>query len=136
GEQPTWDLVTKNASIWWKYIIAGILYSLLVYVGFFFLIIPGIYFALKYQFFIYVLVDNNELGVFAALKESARISKGVKWKLFGFWWVALGCVILGIIALGVGIFVAMLVLGTAGAFIYDELRRQSIGVTQAQEIKP
>lgn len=71
----------------------------MVVVGLLFLIVPGIYLGLKYQFFGYLIVDRG-MGPFEALKESGRLTEGAKTDLFVFW-LSLFC----------GILVIMIVLG-------------------------
>jgi len=81
------------------------------------LIIPGIYLALKYQFYGYLIVDKG-MGPIKALKESGRITDGAKKDLLIFWLV-LFCSI-AVIALVLGIFIALPV-GLLMAFISKEL---------------
>jgi len=66
-----------------NYIIASILYGLMVIVGLIFLIVPGIYLAIKHQFYTYLIVDKG-MGPIEAIKESGRITKGALWNLLGF----------------------------------------------------
>src|SRR5690606_16989794 len=63
-------------------LIATLLFSLLLFVGFLLFFIPGIYFALKYSQFQYAIIDKN-MGPIEALKESARLTKGKKLTLIG-----------------------------------------------------
>ena len=67
-----------------KYLAAYIIYSLMVFIGFMLLIVPGIYLGLKYQFYGYLIVDKR-LGPIEALKESSRMTSGAIMNLFVFW---------------------------------------------------
>jgi len=74
--------------------------------GFILLIIPGVLFAIAYQFSGYFMVDG-ELGVRAAMKKSWRATKGLRWKLF---WLSIlvGLLnILGLAVVGIGLFVTV-----------------------------
>ncbi len=71
-----------------KYVVATILYGLMVIIGLIFLVVPGIYLALKYQFYGYVIVDKG-IGPIGALKESGRLTQGAKKDLFMFWLILL-----------------------------------------------
>jgi uncharacterized membrane protein len=99
---------------------ATLLLGLITVVGVILLIVPGIYFALKYQFTIQLIIDKN-LGVMAAMKESARITNGNKMAIFVFDLQCLGVVILGVLALGVGLLVALPTVELATIKVYRSL---------------
>jgi hypothetical protein len=63
-----------------KYIVASLLFWVMVYVGLLLLIVPGIYILLTYGFFGLEMIDRN-LGPLDAFARSADITKGVKWSL-------------------------------------------------------
>jgi uncharacterized membrane protein len=95
-----------NPKIYIKFFLLSLLVSLVVMLGFVLLIIPGVLFAIAYQFSGYFMVDG-ELGVRAAMKKSWRATKGLRWKLF---WLSLlvGLLnILGLAVVGVGLFVTV-----------------------------
>lgn len=106
------------------YILASILYGLVIGAGFLLLIIPGIYFTLRYGMYSYLVADRR-LGAISALRESARITDGAKWQLLLVGLVSIGIALLGVLALGIGLFVAVPVLGLAYASIYRSLLTQS-----------
>lgn len=102
------------------FIVGSIIYALIVVVGLIFLIVPGIYFGIRYHFYSYFIVDKK-LSPLEALKESSRITSGVKWKLFLFSLV-LGLVnVLGVLAFVVGLFVTVPVTMIAYAHVYRKL---------------
>lgn len=113
------DLFGQTSKIW-KFIGANILYGLIILAGLILFIIPGIYFAIKYGFFRYLIVDKN-MGIRESLKESARMTEGVKFDL-----VLIGIMfglinILGVLAMGVGILLSIPVTMIAAAYVYDKL---------------
>ncbi|MFZ5954351.1 MAG: hypothetical protein ACOYT8_04615 [Candidatus Dependentiae bacterium] len=57
------------------------IYWAVVCIGILALLIPGIYMALRWYFFPYVLVDKN-VSLVQALKRSSEITKGMKFSLF------------------------------------------------------
>lgn len=128
-----WGNFTENIHLWWKMLLGSLLYTVIVYAGTILLIVPGIYFGIKYQFFGFALIENPQRGIWESFKRSAEITKGAKWKLFGFWWVMLGIIILGFIALGVGVLVSILVISIANAFIFTTLAKQITGETSQKE---
>ena len=90
-----------------RYLFASILYGILVIVGFLLLLIPGIYWSLKYGQYRMLIVDKN-LGVLDSFKESARITADKKWKILlvslayaGLMILSMAPLILGVIIFGV-----------------------------------
>lgn len=117
-----------------KIIFASILLNILIGIGFILLIIPGIYFALRYCLVTYVLVDKN-VGIMEAFDESSRLTQGVKWQLLLFG-IVLGCVALaGFIVFIVGIIVALPIVMVAVTHAYRQLTK-SQGVAAAQPTAP
>ena len=109
--------------LFFKYLFGSILYGLIVFGGFILLIVPGIIWSIKYQFFAYFIIDK-ELGPIEALKKSGEITKGVKWNLFLFGLLLAGINLLGVLALLIGIFAAMPTTMVATAFVYRKLLAQ------------
>ena len=106
--------------LFFRYLVVSILLGLLVVAGFVFLVIPGIYFFLKYQFSPYLIVDKD-LGVVDSFKESAQITDGVKWQLLGFSLAMMGINILGVLALGIGLLVTIPMTFLVYVFVYRKL---------------
>lgn len=102
------------------YLVARVLYGLIVLAGLLLLIVPGFIWMMTYMFFGYALVDKN-LKPRAALRESARITKGKRWKLFGFSMVVLLVNILGALALGIGLFITVPTTYLAVVYVYKQL---------------
>lgn len=116
------DLFSQT-KLFWKFLIASILYGLVLVVGFILLIIPGIYFSLKYGFFGYVLVDHPELSATESLSESAHLTEGIKLELFFFTLVLMGINILGLIVFGIGLLYTLPVSVMAYTALYRSLTR-------------
>jgi uncharacterized membrane protein len=76
----------------------------MITVGLFLLVVPGVYLALKYQFYGYLIVDKG-LGAVEALRESGRITEGAKKDILIFW-LTLGCS-MAVIMLLLGVFIAI-----------------------------
>ena len=70
----------------WPFLGASLLFTLMFVVGLLLFIVPGIYWALKYQFYGELIVDKK-MGALESLKKSSEITKGVKWQLLGFGFV-------------------------------------------------
>jgi uncharacterized membrane protein len=107
-----------------NFLVGSIVYGIIVAIGLVFLIIPGIYLAVKYQFYDYLIVDKG-MGPLEAIKRSGVLTEGVKRNLVLFWLVLVGINILGMIALGVGLIATIPVSWLANAYVYRRLQLQA-----------
>lgn len=109
-----------NPKPFWKYLGISILLGLIVGIGLILLIVPGIILALVFFLSGYLVIDKG-LNPIRALKESARLTKGNRWKLFLLLLAAILIMIIGFIALFVGILVAAPVVAIASVHAYRVL---------------
>jgi hypothetical protein len=107
-----------------NYILGSIIYGAVVCVGLILLVIPGLYIAIKFQFYSYLIVDKN-LGPIEAFKKSAILTKGVIQNLALFWLMLAGINIMGFIALGVGLLATIPVSWLANSYVYRRLQLQA-----------
>lgn len=120
GEKGEFSDLFSCYPLFFKYLVGSILYGLIVSVGLILLIIPGIIWAIKFQFFDYLIVDKG-LGPIDALEKSSEITRGVKWDLFIFD-MLIGIInLLGFLCLLVGLFVTIPTTMVATAFVYRKL---------------
>lgn len=117
------DLWTKAGRIG-KYFLASFLYGLMVFIGLIFLIVPGLFLAVRFGLYPYFVVDQGQ-GPIQALKSSWRTVKGASWRVFGFWLATWLITLLGIIALGFGLLAALPTVWTAAALVYRKLWNQT-----------
>lgn len=103
GESFDLDTILSTQPLFFKYVGATILLSIMLVLGFLFFIIPGIYFAITYTFVPYLVVDK-EMGVFESMKKSAEMTKGKKWDILAFMIVSLLIGYSGFLLFFVGIF--------------------------------
>lgn len=92
----------------------GILLGLLCF------IVPGIYLIIRWMFAEYLIVDKG-LRPIEALRESSKMTEGVKWALLGYLLLGFLIMLLGLIVLVVGIIPASMVLAFATIHIYRQL---------------
>ena len=102
------------------YFLASILYGLIIFVGFVLLIVPGIIWSIKFQFFPYFMVDRGT-GIIESLKLSSKITNNNKWRLFLFGLVQGLVGFLGFLLLGIGILAAIPIGTMAEAYVYRKL---------------
>ena len=110
--------------LFFRYLFASILYGLVVLLGMIFLIIPGIYLAVRFWFYDYFIVDKRA-GIIESLKRSWRITQGSAWNLFLFSLLLIGINLLGILCLLVGLFATVPTTMIASAFVYRKLLAQA-----------
>jgi len=110
--------------LFFKYLFGSILYGLIVVGGMILLIIPGIIWGIKFQFFSCFIVDKG-VGPIEALKRSSAITKGAKWDLFLFNLLLVLINLLGAICLLIGLFVTIPTTMVAWAFVYRRLLAQT-----------
>lgn len=121
NEKPTiQDLVSKK-HLFSKYIFSNILVSILTIIGFLFFIIPGIVLAVRMQFYVYFIVEE-EVGPIDAIKKSWNLTKGSFWNIFFFGLLAGGVQILGALALLVGLIFTTPTMWVAWAVVYEKLK--------------
>lgn len=114
------DLFSVTADEFLRYIISGLIYSLIVIGGFILLVIPGIIWGIKYQYYGYLVIDK-QIAPMDGIKESGRITQGHKMNLFLLALLVGLLNVLGFLALFVGVFIAAPVTGLAQAFVYRKL---------------
>ncbi len=114
----------NSEGVFWTYLGASILYGLIVLGGILLLIIPGIYWAIKYQFTLNLVVDKK-LSPVEALKESGKITQGHKWWLLGFG-IVLGLINLAtIFTLFLGLVITIPVTVMSQMFVYRQFSLQT-----------
>lgn len=107
-----------------NYLVGLIIYGIMVAIGLIFFVVPGLYLAVKYQFYGYLIVDKG-MGPIDAIKMSGALTQGVKRNLVLFWLMLAGINILGMLALGVGLIASVPVSWLATAYVYRRLQLQA-----------
>lgn len=114
----------SGADLLVKFILASFLYFLIVLAGFILLIVPGIIWAIKYQFYAYLIVDKG-LNPTEAIKKSGEITAGNKGKLFWLMILFILINIAGAICLLVGLLATIPTTMVAMAYVYRKLLGES-----------
>ncbi len=110
-----------------RFLGASILYGLVILVGFVLLIIPGIYLAIRLQFYSFLIVDKNA-GVVDSLKKSWALTQGTALNLFLFTLLIVILNIVGAIVLFVGLIVTIPTTTMAAVYVYRKLLSQTPGI--------
>ena len=137
GKEKDWRDIYRKYPLFLKFIVSSVLYGLIVIGGLILFIVPGIIWSLKFGLYTYLIVDKNA-GPIEALKMSSRITQGVKWQLLLFNFLAGLIIIAGLLALVLGVFVAVPVVTLAGAWVYRKLEQQTNAVqeTPVSDVRP
>lgn len=125
GDEPQFAAYGQQAHKILTYFCSNILAFLIVLIGLVFLIIPGIYLALRLQFFSAAIVDDNA-GIIESLKKSWEITKGHTFSLFLLCLTMIGICIVGCLLFIVGIFVAIPLTYMMYAYVYRKLVNANI----------
>ncbi len=113
------------------FIFAAVLFYLAAILGLILFIVPGIMVMVAMGFYKYLAIEK-ELSPIDALKESMRITKGYRWKIF--WFTLLGGIImvLGFVCLFVGSFFTIPLVLIADTLIYKKL--SGTGSVEVEEV--
>jgi uncharacterized membrane protein len=80
GKKATFNDLFSQTSVLIKGVLAALLYGVIVLLGIICFIIPGIWLAIRLQFYKYLVVDKK-MGPIEALKGSWNMTKGNVWNL-------------------------------------------------------
>jgi uncharacterized membrane protein len=105
---------------YWRFVGTSLLAGIVTIIGLILLIVPGIIIGIIVGFAAYIVIDRG-LAPFDALRESARITKGNRWKLFLLGLAVLGINIIGFCLLLIGLFVTMPITALAVMHAYRTL---------------
>ena len=125
GEEPQFSTYGQEARKFLHYLVANILYSIIVCIGIVLLIIPGIYLAIRLQFFQQYIVSEERCSAIDALKKSWELTQGQAMPLFLLALVQIGLTLLGLILLVVGLFVAIPLIVMMQCYVFRKLRIES-----------
>lgn len=120
GSKPAYRALFSQNNKIFKYFLATILYTLIVVAGLLLFIVPGVIWAIKYSFYDYYIVDKDA-NIWESFLLSGQATMGNKWTLLGLGFV-LGVInLLGVLCLGVGLFVTIPIALMAEVYAYKLL---------------
>ena len=124
GQAFDWEVLVKRLDGYLTFLLTAVLYGLIVAGGLILLVVPGVYWAVKYAFATFLVVDR-QIDPLTALRESGRITEGQRGRLFWFGLALLGINLLGAIAFGVGLFLTIPTSYLASAYVFRRLEAQA-----------
>jgi len=114
----------------WVYIVSGFIALVAIALGLVMLIVPGIIVAVRLKFIPFLILDENA-GPIDAVQRSWDLTRGYTLDLFLYDILLVAINILGLLALGVGIFVSAPVTGLALTEMYRVLKARETGQAPA-----
>ena len=123
GEPIEYKQIVPPMSLVWKVFLASLLIGVLVFAGLILLVIPGIYFALRFSMVRFAVLDGA--GVMESFEKSTKLTDGYKWQLLGFFAVIVLINIVGALLLMVGLLVTVPVTMIALAQVYLKLKARA-----------
>lgn len=106
-----------------KYWLGSVIFGLIVLLGILLFLVPGIIWAIKLQYYSFLIVEKK-MGPIEAFRLSWQITKGNKWQLF-LLGILLGLItLLGVLALVVGLLISIPTTMLAQAYVYRKLLSQ------------
>jgi len=109
-----------GAQDFFSFLLAAVLYGLMVGFGLALLVVPGVILAVRYGLWGLVVVDQHA-DPLEAFKRSAVVTEGVRWELLVFGLALAGVNMVGALALGVGLLATIPVTAVAAARVYRQL---------------
>ncbi len=109
-----------------RVVLGWVVYILIMLGGLVLLVLPGIIWAIRFQFFAYVIVDEDA-GALESLRRSSTITRGETLNLLGFGVVCALISLAGMLALLVGALVAYPTVALADAYVYRRLSAKAAG---------
>ena len=104
-------------------ILANLIVTALVMIGFVMLIIPGIIIACRLAFVSYLVMDKN-MEAMKAVEKSWQMTKGYGWTIFGMAILTFFICIAGLIVFGVGILISLMWMHAAFASLYQAVNNK------------
>ena len=120
GEEPQFSAYGQQSRKIITWLITGLIYTVVIIVGFALLVFPGIYLAIRLQFF-YTSIVEEDTGIMASLKRSWEITRGQAMPLFLLLLVTTGFTVLGLGFFVIGIFVTFPLVSLMYCYVFRKL---------------
>lgn len=120
GEEPQFSAYGQQSRKIITWLIAGLIYTIIVIAGLALLVLPGIYLAIRLQFF-YTSIVEEDTGIVTSLKRSWEITRGQTMPLFLLLLMVIGFTVLGLAFGVIGIFVTCPLTGLMYCYVFRKL---------------
>ncbi|AIQ58389.1 DUF975 family protein [Paenibacillus borealis] len=126
-----------NKERYWAIVVTMLWRGFLNFLWFLLLIIPGIVKSYAYSQVPYILADNPHIGYNRAVELSKQMTHGHKFSMFVLDLSFIGWILLGLLALGIGVLFVQPYINATKAELYLELRHHALSynLTTAHELR-
>ncbi|MEZ6116832.1 MAG: hypothetical protein R3C28_09700 [Pirellulaceae bacterium] len=125
GQTPEIGMLFSGGDVFIPYLLASILYGIIVGIGFLLLIIPGIILVCGLWPYPYFVVDRKE-GITESLSSAWKYTKGNRLTSILLFLIAMGLAILGVLMCGVGLLFTQTLAGCVFTVAYLMMTGQPI----------
>lgn len=115
------SMIFSKTDMVWKGICMKIMVTAAQWIATIFFVIPGVIVHYSLAMVPYILSERKDYSVKKAMRMSAKIMRGYKWKLFCLRFSFIGWKILGIVTLGIATLFVKPYQQTAEAVLYNEI---------------
>ena len=132
--KPDFELLISG--FWKNYlyiILANLLVTALIVLGFFALIIPGIIIACRLVFVSYIVMDKK-LDPIEAVELSWKLTLGHGWRIFAMGIVSFFIIIFGLCLMVIGIFPAIMWISCSFATLYQSVLLEKEKPAEAEQL--
>ena len=120
GEEPQFSAYGQQSRKIFTLLFASLIYLVTVVIGLALLILPGLYLAIRLQFF-YLSIVEEDTSILDSLKRSWKITKGQEISLLLLLLLVIGLVVLGIAFFIIGIFVTSPIICLIYCYVFRKL---------------
>ena len=135
GRAPTVGMMFEGFDRFGEAFLAYLVTHILVALGLVFFIVPGIILIIMWSFTFPILAETR-LGFWEAMRQSAILTEGHRWRLFLLGLANVLILILGVLCLCVGVFVAIAVCYTSFALAFRDLQQKKGLIPPAPSAAP
>ena len=120
GEEPQFSAYGQVAGKLINFLLACIFFTVITTIGFALFVFPGVYLFLRFQFFFASMIDEDT-GLITSFKRSWTITKGHTTQLFVLMLICLLLFFIGMIAVFIGVFVAIPLISLLYGYTFRKL---------------
>lgn len=107
-----------------SYFVASFLYGIATVLGLLLFVVPGIFIMIRFQFYPYIILEENNITAFSALKKSYMLTEGLSLELFLLGVSIFALNIAGILLFGIGILFSYPLTAMATAVVYKSFSEE------------
>ena len=115
--------------------LAGLVIGVLVALGMFCCLLPGIYLAVAWTFAVPLIIDKR-MDFWPAMELSRKVASRHWWSLFGLVVLNMFIILAGCLACGVGVFVAAPIAAGSLAYAYEDIFGSAAAPSSAVSLDP